>query len=94
MAEKELYEMELLEEFEVKNVIEKKEYADRKLLDYTIGYQIKSLFELARKYMLHDLDAVITDVDTKIFNINNHIYPDGVVVITRAKVYRKYKVEE
>lgn len=92
MAEREQFEMELLEDFEVKNVIEKQAYADRKLLDYTIQYQIKSLFGLARKYMLHDLDAVITDVETQILTINNDIYPDGVVVVTRAKVYKKYKV--
>jgi hypothetical protein len=88
------YELVLLEEFEVKNIIEDKRYADRKLLDYTIGYQIKALFGLARKYMLHDRDALITDIDTKVLNVNNQIYPDGVVVITTAKAYRKKKVEE
>lgn len=88
-----LYEMELLEAFEVKNIIKEKDYADRHLLDYTIGYQIKSMFGLARKYMLHDKDACISDVDTKILNINNEVYPDGVVVITTAKVYRKKRID-
>jgi hypothetical protein len=88
------YELELIEEFEVKNVIEDKDYPDRALLDYTISYQIKSLFGLARKYMLHNEDACISDIKTNVLSINNHIYPNGVVVVTRAKVYNKKKVEE
>lgn len=88
-----IFEMELLESYEVKNIIENKHYADDTLLNYTIQYQIKSLFGLARKYMLHDPDACISDVDTKILHINNEVYANGVVVITRANVYRKKKVD-
>jgi hypothetical protein len=87
------YEFELIEEYEIKNILTEKQYADRATLDYTIAYQIKGLGDLAKKYMLHDPDALITDVHTHILNLNNHIYPNAVVVVTTANVFRKKVVK-